>query len=108
MTKRPPGKGRGADIFLGEGDTPPVKKRRLPKGKGADVFLGTEPGTAKTRTPPPAPARPGQVSPPPTPAGLVKELDRLCRTLAPAQGRIERSHLVVMLWLRVALQEARA
>jgi hypothetical protein len=33
-------------------------------------------------------------------------LDRGRRTLSPAPGLIDRSHLVVMLWLRVALKEA--
>lgn len=108
MTRRPPGKGRGADIFLGEENPPPVKKRRIPKGKGADVFLGTEAGPLKTRPPAPPPRPQGPVTPPPTPAGLIKELDRLCRTLPPAPGPLDRSHLVVMLWLRVALQEAGA
>ena len=105
MTRRPP-KGRGADIFLGEGDTPPVKKRRIPKGQGADVFLGEAPGPSWTRIPQPPPVPPGPASPPAAPADLVAGLDRLCLTLKPSQGRIDRSHLVVMLWLWVALKEA--
>jgi len=108
MTRRPPPKGRGADIFLGEADRPPVKKRRAPKGKGADVFLGQEPGPAKTKTPQPPPAPPRPTSPPLTPAALTTGLDRLCRTLPPACRRIDRSHLVVLLWLWVALKEAPA
>jgi hypothetical protein len=100
MTRRPPRKGRGVEIFLGEDDSPPVKKRRTPKGKGADVFLGAEPVPVKPRKPkPPA-------GPPPAPAVLTAGLDELCRTLAPSHGRLDRSHLVVTLWLWVILQEA--
>lgn len=94
MPKRPPGKGRGADIFLGEDDRSPIKKRRIPKGQGADVFLGPEFS--------PQPKRPPLLAP----AVMEAALDRVRRTLSPAPGLIDRSHLVVMLWLRVALKEA--
>ena len=102
MTRRPPRKGRGAEIFLGEDDSPPVKKRRTPKGKGADVFLGAEPAPVKPRKPKPPPA-----GPPPAPDLLAAGLDELCRTLVPSHGRLDRSHLIVTLWLWVTLQEAR-
>ncbi len=93
MPKRPPGKGKGADIFLGEGDKPPVKKRPTPKGRGAEVFLGEEAS--------PPPKRPLLA-----PAKLAAELERACLTLRPAHGHIDQSHLIVMLWLRMALKEA--
>jgi hypothetical protein len=96
MTRRPPRKGRGAEVFLGEDDSPPVKKRRTPKGKGADVFLGAEPAPVRLRKP----------KPPPAPDLLAAGLDELSRTLAPSHGRLDRSHLVVTLWLWVTLQEA--
>jgi len=100
MTRRPPRKGRGAEVFLGEDDSPPVKRRPSPKGKGAEVFLGAEPVAVKGRkSKPPA-------GPPLTPAGLAAGLDELCRTLAPSPGRLDRSHLVVTLWLWATLQEA--
>ena len=93
MPKRPPGRGKGADIFLGEGDKPPVKKRLTPKGRGAEVFLGAE------------------VSPPPkrpllAPAKMAAALDRACLSFRPSHARIDQSHLIVMLWLRIALKEA--
>jgi hypothetical protein len=97
MTRRPPRKGRGAEVFLGEDHSPPVKKRRSPKGKGADVFLGAEP----------APVRPRKRKRPPAADLLAAGLDELGRTLAPSHGRLDRSHLVVTLWLWVTLQEAR-
>jgi hypothetical protein len=97
MTRRPPRKGRGAEVFLGEDHSPPVKKRRTPKGKGADVFLGAEP----------APVRPRKRKPPPAADLLAAGLDELGRSLAPSHGRLDRSHLVVTLWLWVTLQEAR-
>ena len=100
MPKRPPGKGKGADIFLGEGDSPPVKPRRTPKGQGADVFLGAE-INAPQPSPPPR-KRPPLLAP----AALAAALDRVCQSLAPSHGRPDRSHLLVMLWLRVALKEA--
>jgi hypothetical protein len=93
MPKRPPGKGKGADIFLGEADNPPVKKRRPPKGQGADVFLSAE------ASPPPKSQLLG-------PAKMAATLDRACLTLRPSHGRIDQSHLIVMLWLRMALKEA--
>lgn len=101
MPKRPSGKGKGADIFLGEGDTPPVKKRPTPKGQGADVFLGAEPS-------PPPPAKPSPPKRPPllSPTAMAAALDRACLSLAPSQGRLDRSHLLVMLWLHVALKQA--
>jgi hypothetical protein len=100
MPQRPPGKGKGADIFLGEGDPPPVKKRRTPKGQGADVFLGVELSTPQASTLP-------QKRPPLlAPTALAAALDRVCQSLAPCHGRPDRSHLLVMLWLRVALKEA--
>ncbi|MGA9755172.1 MAG: hypothetical protein WBV23_08500 [Desulfobaccales bacterium] len=99
MTRRPPPKGRGADIFLGAADTPPVKKPRGPKGRGADVFLGEEPGPQPTCAPSRPPGTPG-------PADLAAGLEQLCRSLQPSHGRLDRSHLMVMLWLRVALKEA--
>lgn len=95
MPKRPPVKGRGADVFLGEDDRTAVKKPRSPKGQGANVFLGPE-------VSPPPPRRPPLLAP----AGMEAALDRVRATLAPAAGLIDRSHLVVMLWLRVALKEA--
>jgi hypothetical protein len=107
MTRRLPRKGRGAEIFLGEDDSPPVKKRRTPKGKGADVFLGAEPAPVKPRKPKLPPATPKPAGPPRVPDLLVTGLDELCRTLAPSYGRIDRSHLVVTLWLWLTLQEAR-
>jgi hypothetical protein len=93
MPKHPPGKGKGAEIFLGEGDQLPVKKRHSPKGRGAEVFLGAE------------------VSPPPkrpllAPAKMAAALDRACLTFRPSHGRIDQSHLIVMLWLRIALKES--
>lgn len=94
MPKRPPGKGRGADIFLGEADHP-VKKRRTPKGQGADVFLGPE-------VSPPKPKRPPLLAP----AAMEAALDRVRQTLPPSLGTVDRSHLIVMLWLQVALKEA--
>jgi hypothetical protein len=97
MPKRPPGKGKGADIFLGEGDLPPVKKRRTTKGQGADVFLGAE-----KSAPQPPRKRPPLLSP----TVMAAALDRACPSLAPSPGRLDRSHLLVMLWLRVALKEA--
>ena len=93
MPKRPPGKGKGADIFLGETDKPPVKKRPTPKGRGAEVFLGAEVS--------PPPKRPLLAS-----AKIAAALDRACLSLRPSHGRIDQSHLVVMLWLRMALKEA--
>jgi hypothetical protein len=95
MSKRQPGKGRGADIFLGADDRAPVKKRRTPKGQGAEVFLGPE------VSPPPS-----QRPPVLAPAAMEAALDRVCQTLPPAPDRINRSHLVVMLWVKVALKEA--
>jgi hypothetical protein len=95
MPKRPPAKGRGADIFLGEADSAPIKKRRTPKGQGADVFLGPE-------ISPPQPKRPPLLAP----AAMEAALDRVHQTLAPSLGPVDRSHLIVMLWLRVALKEA--
>jgi hypothetical protein len=95
MPNRPPGKGRGADVFLGEANDAPLKKRRTPKGQGADVFLGPE-------ISPPRPKRPPLLSP----ASMEASLDRVRQTVALAPGLIDRSHLVVMLWLRVALKEA--
>ncbi len=100
MPKRLPGKGKGADIFLGEEDTPQVKKRRTPKGQGADVFLGAE------ISPPQPSILPRQRPPLLAPAALTAALDRVCLSLAPSHGRLDRSHLLVMLWLRVALKEA--
>jgi hypothetical protein len=101
MPKRPPGKGKGADIFLSEQDTPSLKKRRTPKGQGADVFLGAE--TSPQQSPqPPQPKRPPLVSP----TAMAAALDQACLSLAPSHGRLDRSHLLVMLWLRVALKEA--
>jgi len=99
MAKRPPGKGKGADIFLGESDSTPVKKRRTPKGQGADVFLGRES---------PQPAKPAQPKRPPllAPAAMEAALDQVCQRLAPAHISINRSHLAVILWLQVALKEA--
>ena len=94
MPKRPPAKGRGADVFLGKDDRTPVKARRTPKGQGADVFLG--PGVT------PKPKRPPILSP----ALMETALDRVRQTLSPVPGRIDRSHLIVMLWLRIALKEA--
>jgi len=101
MPKRPPGKGKGADIFLGEADTPPVKQRRTPKGQGADVFLGAEPGAP---SPPPSaqPKRPPLLAP----TAMAAALDRACQTLAPSHKRLDPSHLLVLLWLQVALKEA--
>ncbi|MFZ5448015.1 MAG: hypothetical protein ACOZFS_05195 [Thermodesulfobacteriota bacterium] len=93
MPKRPPGKGKGADIFLGDMDTPPVKKRPTAKGQGADIFLGTEPC-------------PPQKPPLLAPAKMVEALDRASQIFIPSHGRIDRSHLIVILWLRVALKEA--
>jgi hypothetical protein len=102
MAKRPPGKGKGkgADIFLGEQDTPPARKRRTPKGQGADVFLGAEGG--------PQPAKPSQPKRPPllAPAAMEAALEVACPRLASSFGTIDRSHLAVILWLRVALKEA--
>ena len=97
MPKRPPGKGRGADIFLGEDDRSPVKKRRTPKGQGADVFLGPESGPPEA--PPPRP-------PLLAPAAMEAALERVRQTLSPEPDRIDRSHLIVMLWVKVALKEA--
>jgi hypothetical protein len=100
MPKRGSGKGKGADIFLGEAGAAPVKKRRAPKGQGAEVFLGPE-------TPPP-PAKPSPPKRPPllSPTAMAAALDRVCPRLAPCRGTIDRSHLLVVLWLRVALKEA--
>ena len=64
-----------------------MQKRRLPKGRGAEVFLGAAPV-------------PGAA------ADLTVGLDRLHLILKPAHGHIDRSHLVVLLWLGVALKEA--
>jgi hypothetical protein len=101
MAKRPPGKGKGkgAEIFLGEPEAPPVKKRRAPKGKGADVFLGPEG---------PQPAKSSQPKRPPllAPAAMEAALEAVGQRLAPARGALERSHLAVVLWLQVALKEA--
>ncbi|MFA4903983.1 MAG: hypothetical protein WC600_14715 [Desulfobaccales bacterium] len=94
MPKRPISKGRGADIFLGATDQP-IKKRRAPKGQGADVFLGPE-------ISPPEPKRPPLLAP----AAMEAALDRVRQTLTPSLGTVDRSHLVVILWLRVALKEA--
>ena len=95
MPKRPTGKGRGADVFLGEADQAPIKKWRTPKGQGADVFLGPE-------SSPPKPQRPPLLAP----ATMEATLDRVLQTLSPSFGLVDRSHLIVMLWLRVALKEA--
>jgi hypothetical protein len=95
MPKRPPAKGRGADVFLGETDQAPLKKGRTPKGQGADVFLGPE-------VSPPQPKRPPLLAP----ATMEAALDRVRQTLTPSLGPVDRSHLIVMLWLRVALKEA--
>jgi hypothetical protein len=82
MAKRPPGKGKGkgADIFLGEQDTPPARKRRTPKGQGADVFLGAEGG--------PQPAKPSQPKRPPllAPAAMEAALEVACRDPVVAGG----------------------
>jgi len=98
MPKRPSGKGRGADIFLGEADTPPIKPRRTPKGQGADVFLGAE-------TSPPQPSQPKR---PPllAPTAMAAALERACLSLAPSPARLDRSHVLVLLWLQVALRES--
>jgi len=101
MPKRSPGKGRGADVFLGEDYRSPVKKPRPPKGQGADVFLEPE-----FSLPPPAEPAPPKRPPLLAPAVMEAALDRVHETLAPALGRLDRSHLIVMLWLRVALKEA--
>ncbi len=93
--KRPPGKGRGADIFLGGDNGSPVKKRHTPKGQGADVFLGPD-------ISPPQPKRPPLLAP----AAMEAALDRVRQTLIPSLGPVDRSHLIVLLWLRVALKEA--
>lgn len=98
MPRRPTGKGKGADIFLGEGPPTAVKKRRAPKGHGADVFLGPETSPPE----PPPPLRPPLLAP----ATMEAALDRVRQTLSPALNLIDRSHLIVMLWLRVALKEA--
>jgi hypothetical protein len=95
MPKRPPGKGRGADIFLGEADQTPLKKRRSPKGQGAEVFLGPEISPAQPKRPPLV-----------APASMEAALDRVRQTLTPSLGSVDRSHLIVMLWLRIALKEA--
>ncbi len=95
MPKRPPGKGRGADIFLGEDDHAPIKKRGTPKGQGAEVFLGPE-------VSPPPPQRPPLLAP----AAMEAALDSVRQILSPALDLIDRSHLIVVLWVRVALKEA--
>ncbi|MHB9072240.1 MAG: hypothetical protein ACYC6G_01815 [Desulfobaccales bacterium] len=94
MPKRPIGKGRGADIFLGEADHP-IKKRPTPKGRGAEVFLGPEVSPRPLKRPPLL-----------APAAMEAALDRVRQTLTPSIGPVDRSHLIVMLWLRVALKEA--
>jgi hypothetical protein len=71
--QRPPGKGREVDIFLGEGDTPQVKKRRTPKGPRADVLLGAE-----ISTPQPS-ILPRQKRPPLlSPTTMAAALDQAC------------------------------
>jgi hypothetical protein len=100
MPKRPPGKGKGkgADIYLGKEDAAPPQKRRAPKGRGAEVFLGSEPA------PPPAP----QPKRPPllAPTALAAALDQAALRLHSSHGSLDHSHLIVMLWLQIALKEA--
>jgi hypothetical protein len=100
MTKRPPPKGRGADIFLGEnGDRRRPTSKPRAKGRGADVFLEAEPGKPRPRRRPPSPE-----TAPPAPDRLAAGLDELARSWAPPAGGLDRSHVMVMLWLQVALK----
>jgi hypothetical protein len=99
MTRRTPPKGRGADIFLGEGGSGGATPRPRPKGRGADVFLGAEPEVGRPRRRPQL-----RGSGTPAPDRLAAGLDELARNWDPAARELDRSQVAVMLWLRLALQ----